>query len=144
MLPLLHALAGLAAGAAAGWFLEQSLHWRGATAIGAASGCAGQVCRAVLAWLSRPSEQTRKYQDRISTVPVVASILLGFCVQVGLLRFPATVIAPAASYLLVRVLLSWQARGPGTLSRTTLQFAARGGEFVTLSAALIAHAEPLS
>lgn len=145
MLAVLHTLIGLAAGALAGWFLGSVFHWPQAVAIGAASGCAGQVCRAALAWVSRPSDQTRAYQARITTTGVVASIALGFAAISSLLDFPATLIAPVASYFLVRVLLSWQHRGPGALSRTTLQIAARGGELITVAAALVSSVrEPLS
>lgn len=145
MLVVLHTLAGLAAGSLAGWFLELTFHWPHAAAIGAACGCAGQVCRAALAWVSRPSDQTRVYQARITTTGVLAAIAIGLAAIWTLLEFPATLIAPAASYLLIRVLLSWQHRGPGVLSRASLQVAARGGELVTLLAALVSSArEPLS
>jgi hypothetical protein len=61
------------------------------------------------------------------------------------LRFPATVIVPAASYLLVRVLLSWQERSVfGSLSPVAMQIAARGGEILTLAASAVVAREPLS
>jgi hypothetical protein len=145
MLAVVHTITGLAAGALAGWFLELTFHWPHAAAIGAACGCAGQVCRAALAWVSRPSDQTRAYQARTTTTGVLAAIAIGLAAIWTFLDFPATLIAPIASYFLVRVLLSWQHRGPGALSRTNLQVAARGGELITLLAALVSSAgEPLS
>lgn len=144
LLPALHALMGLAAGALAGWFLEHTFQWPHAAAIGAACGCAGQVCRVALAWVSRPSEETRAYQSRITTAGVLTAIAIGLAAIGMFLNFPATLIAPMASYVFIRVLLSWQQRGPGTLSRITLQIAARGGELITLAAALVSGREPLS
>jgi len=74
------------------------------------------------------------YQFRIQTPAVVASGTLGLVSTLTLLQFPATIVVPAASYLLVRVLLSWE---HGSVSGRGLQFAARGGEILTLLAAII-------
>ena len=89
----------------------------------------------MLAWAARPSDETYAYQLRIRTPAVVASAVVGLVATVTLLPFPATVVVPAASYVLIRSLLYWHRRGDGTLTRRGLQFAARGGEMLTLLAA---------
>jgi len=134
VLALVHTLAGLGLGATAGYLLRLALDWPEAPAVLAAAGCVGQVCRALLAYTGRPSEETLVYQFRIQTPAVVASGTLGLVSTLTLLQFPATIVVPAASYLLVRVLLSWE---HGSVSGRGLQFAARGGEILTLLAAII-------
>lgn len=143
MLVLLHTLLGAALGFAAGWVVGLVFQWPEAAQTGAVCGCVGQVCRAALAWVSRPSDETAVYQSRITTWPVLACICCGIAAVAWLLRFPATVVVPAASYLLVRLLLSWQHRGPGALNGTALRVAARGGELITLLAAILTAREPL-
>lgn len=103
----------------------------------AAAGCVGQACRATLAYAGRPSDETYAYQLRIHRSAVLASVFLGLTVTFMLLQFPATIVVPAASYLLVRVLLGWEHRGHGSISGRGLQMAARGGEILTLLAAII-------
>ena len=121
-------------GGAAGLLLRFGVDWPEAPAVLAAAGGVGQVCRALLAYVGRPSDDTLAYQLRIHTPAVVASVALGLASTLTLLQFPATVIVPAASYLLVRVLLSWE---HGSASGRGLKFAARGGEILTLLAAII-------
>ena len=137
MLALVHTLAGLAVGAVLGFLLRPMLNWPAAPAILAVCGCVGQVCRAFLAWAGRPSDETYAYQLRISTPAVGASAVVGFAATLTLLQFPATIVVPAASYGLVRALLYWHSRRHwGTLSGRGLQFAARGGEVITLLATM--------
>ncbi len=134
MLALFHTIGGLVAGGIAGWLLRFAMDWPDAPAVMAAAGCVGQVCRVLLAYTARPSDETRNFQAQMHMGAVAASVALGFTAVVGLLRFPATVVVPAASYLLVRVLLSW---GHGSASGRGLLLAARGGEILTLLAAII-------
>lgn len=114
--------------------LRLAVDWPEAPFVGAAAGCAGQVCRVLLAYTGRPSEETRKYQEQLHLWAVAGSVAVGFVSTLTLLPFPATVVVPAASYLLVRVLLSM---GQGSASGRGLLFAARGGEILTLIAAII-------
>ncbi len=134
MLALSHTLAGLFFGALAGWLLRFAVDWPEAPATLAAAGCVGQVCRLLLAYTGRPSEETRDFQLRLGMEAVAASVAVGFVAVSALLAFPSTVVVPAASYLLVRVLLS---AGHGSASGRGLQFAARGGEILTVIAAII-------
>ena len=134
---LVHTLAGLAIGALLGFLLRSIWNWPEAPAIFAVCGCVGQACRALVAWVGRPSPQTHAYQLRINTPAVVASALFAFAAVLTLLQFPATILVPAASYGLVRVVLNWQSRQGGSISSASLRFAARGGEILTLLAAIM-------
>jgi hypothetical protein len=137
MVALLHTAFGALAGALVGILLTWLLQWPDALAVCIAAALTGQACKAAIGWVSRPSDETREYSHRLSTVPVLLAIAIAALADGFLLPFPATVVVPAASLLLVRILLSWQFRGPGALSRATLLIAARGGELITLLAAIM-------
>jgi hypothetical protein len=137
VLALIQTLTGLAVGGIAGIMLRLAIHWPEAPAILATAGCVGQAVRVALAYVGRPSVETHGYQLRIHTPAVIASVCIGLLATWTLLQFPATVVVPAASYLIVRALLSWELRRSGSLSLLGLQLAARGGELVTLLAAII-------
>jgi len=148
MLILAYLLAAAVAGFAAGWLLQgvSVLRWMPDLPLtGMVCGCVGQACRAALAWTSRPSEPVHPYQRRLSSAAAIAVIALALTASTTFLRFPATIVVPAASYLLIRVLLSWQERAAyGCLSPVAMQIAARGGEILTLAASAVAAREPLS
>jgi hypothetical protein len=137
VIALVHTLAGLVLGALSGFLIQMVTAWPGAPAILAACGAAGQVCRAMLGYFGRPSGGTHAYQLGLTLPGVAASFIVGLSSIVILLQFPATIVAPAASYLLVRVLLSWQHGKQASIDRRGLWVAARGGEILTLLAALL-------
>ena len=96
----------------------------------------GNACRAAMLWFARPSVETHIAQLKVTGAGTLAQIALGLA-GVVLLRFPATVLVPLASYVLVRILLSRGRIQTVGLRNVDLHMALLGGIVISLAAVII-------
>jgi hypothetical protein len=96
----------------------------------------GIACRAAVLFLARPSEDTRARQLKVTPFGTLVQVALGTGAA-ALLQFPATVLVPLASYLLVRLLLGHTRIQTVGLKKRDLYVAFVGGVVITLAAAII-------
>jgi hypothetical protein len=105
----------------------------------------GYCCRVALGWVSRPSPETAKFQESITTGRTLLLFAVVFLLLADLAGYPAMLLVPAWVYLLLRLFWFCQTQyGPGVATRLQLFLIARAGEAACLATLWFLRGKPLS